>query len=266
MTRQDKQSIDTLLRIMAVLRDPVRGCPWDREQDFGSIAPYTIEEAYEVADAIDRDDLAELRDELGDLLFQVVFHAQMASELGAFTFADVVQAICEKMLRRHPHIFATEQALTADDQRVAWENLKAGERAENGDTSAIAGIGQALPALSRAGKLGKRAARVGFDWPEVDGVIAKLHEELDELMAARNAESPDAIEEEIGDLLFTAANLARHLRVDPEHALRAANRKFERRFRALEALLEDADTDWSTQSPEDLDRLWKSIKADEQGT
>ncbi len=266
MNQQDKRSIDTLLGIMAVLRDPVRGCPWDREQDFGSIAPYTIEEAYEVADAIDRDDLAELRDELGDLLFQVVFHAQMASELGAFNFADVVQAISEKMLRRHPHIFGTEQTLSADDQRVVWENLKAGERAANGDTSAIAGIGQALPALSRASKLGKRAARVGFDWPEIDGVIAKLHEELDELIAARDAEDPAAVEEEIGDLLFTAANLARHLRVDPEHALRAANRKFERRFRAVEALLQQGNADWSTQSPAEIDRLWKAIKADEQGT
>ena len=266
MNQRDKRSIDTLLEIMAVLRDPVKGCPWDREQDFGSIAPYTIEEAYEVADAIDRDDLAELRDELGDLLFQVVFHAQMASELGAFNFADVVQAISEKMLRRHPHIFGTEQALTADDQRVAWENLKAGERAANGDASAIAGIGQALPALSRASKLGKRAARVGFDWPEIDGVVAKLHEELDEFVEARDSGSPDAIEEEIGDLLFTAANLARHLHVDPEQALRAANRKFERRFRAVEALLKHADADWATQSPEDLDRLWETIKADEQGT
>jgi MazG family protein len=264
MNQQDKRSIDTLLRIMAVLRDPVRGCPWDREQDFGSIAPYTIEEAYEVADAIDRDDLTELRDELGDLLFQVVFHAQMASELGAFDFADVVQAISEKMLRRHPHIFDTRQQLSADDQRVAWENLKAGERAAREDTSALAGIGQALPALSRASKLGKRAARVGFDWPGIDGVISKLHEELDELIAARDSAEPAAVEEEIGDLLFTAANIARHLRIDPEHALRAANRKFERRFRAVEALLKQADADWNKQGPEDLDRLWKTVKAGEQ--
>lgn len=266
MNQQDKRSIDTLLRIMAVLRDPVTGCPWDREQDFGSIAPYTIEEAYEVADAIDRDDLAELRDELGDLLFQVVFHAQMASELGAFSFADVVQAISEKMLRRHPHIFATEQKLSADDQRAAWENLKASERAAGSDTSALAGIGQALPALSRASKLGKRAARVGFDWPEIDGVIAKLQGELGELVEARDSGAPGAVEEEVGDLLFTAANLARHLHVDPEHALRAANRKFERRFRAVEASLKHTDKDWTTQSAEDLDSLWTSIKADEQGT
>jgi MazG family protein len=265
MNQQDKRSIDSLLQIMAVLRDPVTGCPWDREQDFGSIAPYTIEEAYEVADAIDRDDLAELRDELGDLLFQVVFHAQMASELGAFSFADVVQAISEKMLRRHPHIFAAEQKLSADDQRVAWENLKASERASGSDASALAGIGQALPALSRASKLGKRAARVGFDWPEIDGVIAKLHEELGELVEARDSGAPDAVEEEIGDLLFTAANLARHLRVDPEHALRAANRKFERRFRAVEARLKHAGKEWTTQSPGDIDQLWKSIKANEQG-
>lgn len=265
-TPEAAKELRHLLRIMAALRAPERGCPWDREQSFDTIAPYTIEEAYEVADAIDRDDLAELRDELGDLLFQVVFHAQMASELGAFDFADVVQAISEKMLRRHPHIFGTEQALSADDQRVAWENLKAGERAANGDTSAIAGIGQALPALSRACKLGKRAARVGFDWPEIDGVIAKLHEELNELIAARNAEEPAAVEEEIGDLLFTAANLARHLRVDPEHALRAANRKFERRFRAVEGLLQQANADWSTQNPAEIDRLWKAIKAGEQDT
>ena len=258
--------MDTLLGIMAALRDPEKGCPWDREQDFGSIAPYTIEEAYEVADAIDRDDLAELRDELGDLLFQVVFHAQMASELGAFNFGDVVQAISEKMLRRHPHVFGAEQILTAEDQRIAWENIKAGERAAGGDTSAVAGIGQALPALSRASKLGKRAARVGFDWPEIDGVIAKMHEELDELLAARTTGAPAAVEEEIGDLLFTAANLARHLHVDPEHALRAANRKFERRFRAVEALLKEAGSDWSMKSPEELDQLWQTIKAGERGT
>jgi ATP diphosphatase len=266
MNRQDKRSMDTLLGIMAVLRDPDRGCAWDREQDFGSIAPYTIEEAYEVADAIDRDDLAELRDELGDLLFQVVFHAQMASELGAFDFADVVQAISEKMIRRHPHVFGAEQAIAAGDQRVAWENIKARERAAGADTSAVAGIGQALPALSRASKLGKRAARVGFDWPEIDGVLAKMHEELDELLAARDAGESAAVEEEIGDLLFTAANLARHLHVDPEHALRAANRKFERRFRAVEALLKDADSDWSTKSPEEIDQLWQTIKARERST
>ncbi|MDQ1302332.1 MAG: nucleoside triphosphate diphosphatase [Pseudomonadota bacterium] len=258
--------MDTLLGIMAALRDPEKGCPWDREQDFGSIAPYTIEEAYEVADAIDRDDLAELRDELGDLLFQVVFHAQMASELGAFNFGDVVQAISEKMLRRHPHVFGAEQILTAGDQHTAWENIKAGERAAGGDTSAVAGIGQALPALSRASKLGKRAARVGFDWPEIDGVIAKMHEELDELLAARTTGAPAAVEEEIGDLLFTAANLARHLHVDPEHALRAANRKFERRFRAVEALLKEAGSDWSMKSPEELDQFWQTIKAGERGT
>ena len=258
--------MDTLLGIMAALRDPEKGCPWDREQDFGSIAPYTIEEAYEVADAIDRDDLAELRDELGDLLFQVVFHAQMASELGAFNFGDVVQAISEKMLRRHPHVFGAEQILTAGDQHTAWENIKAGERAAGGDTSAVAGIGQALPALSRASKLGKRAARVGFDWPEIDGVIAKMHEELDELLAARTTGAPAAVEEEIGDLLFTAANLARHLHVDPEHALRAANRKFERRFRAVEALLKEAGSDWSMKSPEELDQLWQTIKAGERET
>ena len=258
--------MDTLLGIMAALRDPEKGCPWDREQGFGSIAPYTIEEAYEVADAIDRDDLAELRDELGDLLFQVVFHAQMASELGAFNFGDVVQAISEKMLRRHPHVFGAEQILTAGDQHTAWENIKAGERAAGGDTSAVAGIGQALPALSRASKLGKRAARVGFDWPEIDGVIAKMHEELDELLAARTTGAPAAVEEEIGDLLFTAANLARHLHVDPEHALRAANRKFERRFRAVEALLKEAGSDWSMKSPEELDQFWQTIKAGERGT
>lgn len=258
--------MDTLLGIMAALRDPEKGCPWDREQDFGSIAPYTIEEAYEVADAIDRDDLAELRDELGDLLFQVVFHAQMASELCAFNFADVVQAISEKMLRRHPHVFGTEQTLTADDQRIAWENIKAGERAVGVDTSVVAGIGQALPALSRASKLGKRAARVGFDWPDIDGVVGKMHEELDELLAARTTDEPAAVEEEIGDLLFTAANLARHLHIDPEHALRAANRKFERRFRAVEGLLKEAGSDWSMKSPEELDQLWQTIKAGERET
>ncbi|MBM4222085.1 MAG: nucleoside triphosphate pyrophosphohydrolase [Gammaproteobacteria bacterium] len=266
MNQQDRRSIETLLGIMATLRDPEKGCPWDREQDFGSIAPHTIEEAYEVADAIDRDDLGELRDELGDLLFQVVFHAQMASELGAFDFGDVVQAISEKMLRRHPHVFGSEQILTADDQRIAWENLKADERAERSDNSALAGIGQALPALSRANKLGKRAARLGFDWPGIEGVIAKMHEELDELSAASRLGEPAAVEEEVGDLLFTAANLARHHRIDPEHALRAANRKFERRFRAVEALLKQTDSDWKGMSPEELDRLWQSVKAVEGGT
>jgi nucleoside triphosphate diphosphatase len=187
----------------------------------------------------------------------------MASELGAFDFADVVQAISEKMLRRHPHVFGSEPALTADDQRIAWENLKADERAVGSDSSALAGIGQALPALSRANKLGKRAARLGFDWPDIDGVIAKLHEELAELKTARGSGEAAAVEEEIGDLLFTAANLARHHRIDPEHALRAANRKFERRFRAVEALLQETGSGWAGKSPEELDRLWQTVKAGE---
>lgn len=248
---------------MATLRDPARGCPWDREQDFGSIAPYTIEEAYEVADAIDRDDLEDLRDELGDLLLQVVFHAQMARELGAFDFGDVVAAISAKMVRRHPHVFGGEPIDTAEAQRAAWESHKEKEREliAAGPPSALDGVGLALPALTRAEKLGKRAGRVGFDWPDVEGVLHKASEELAEVDAARRAGSQQAVAEEVGDVLFTVVNLARHLRVDPEEALRAANRKFDRRFRRLEQAIRAAGLEWSDYSAAGLDALWQSAKS-----
>lgn len=264
MKQRNNRDIQTLLEIMAALRDPVRGCPWDREQDFGSIAAYTIEEAYEVADAIDRDDLPELCDELGDLLLQVVFHAQMASEIRAFDFGDVVAAISEKMLRRHPHVFGTDSVNTVDAQRVAWEALKAAEReARGGDTSAIAGVGQALPALTRAEKLGKRAARVGLDWADAKGVFAKVREELDELAVARESAKPHEVEEELGDLLLACASLARHCHVDPEQALRQACRKFESRFRRVEEAVRHQGLDWQNLGPEELDRMWESAKVEE---
>jgi nucleoside triphosphate diphosphatase len=267
--------VGELLRIMARLRDPDGGCPWDLQQTFASIAPYTIEEAYEVADAIDRGDLADLRDELGDLLLQVVFHARMAEEAGAFGFGDVVAAICDKMLRRHPHVFAGAAAEDAEAQTRAWEEHKRAERAAAGevDASALAGIPRGLPEWQRALKLQRKAARVGFDWPGPEPVIAKLHEEIEEARAefAALAAAPDdpqaraALEEEIGDLLFVCANLARHARVDPGAALRRANLKFERRFRAMEALAA-ADGHALADLPlEAQDRYWDRAKAAEKG-
>ena len=264
MQPTNKRDIRTLLEIMASLRDPAKGCPWDREQDFGSIAPYTIEEAYEVADAIDRDDLPELRDELGDLLFQVVFHAQMASELHAFDFGDVVEAISEKMIRRHPHVFASADVESADQQRDAWEMHKASERAaRNPDSSLLSGVGQALPALARAEKLGKRAARAGFDWPDAGGVVEKIREELDEVGAAAASGEQTRVEEEIGDLLLACASLARQYRVDPEEALRQSCRKFEARFRHVEDLVRKRHLEWRDLGPPELDALWADAKAHE---
>ena len=238
--------IAELLDIMARLRDPDGGCPWDVQQTFATIAPYTIEEAYEVADAIDRGDMADLRDELGDLLLQVVFHARMAQEQGAFDFADVVAAISDKMLRRHPHVFAGASVDGVEAQTREWEEHKRRERADAGDedSSALAGIARGMPEWQRATKLQKRAATVGFDWPGPVPVIAKLHEEIEEArvefdaVAADpgDAAARDRLEDEIGDLLFVCANLARHAKVDPGTALRRANAKFERRFRAMETL------------------------------
>jgi MazG family protein len=235
-----------LLRIMARLRDPHGGCPWDVQQTFATIAPYTIEEAYEVADAIDRNDMGDLRDELGDLLLQVVFHARMAQEQGAFAFADVVAAISDKMLRRHPHVFAGTSVAGVEAQTREWEAHKRRERdaAGDGDTSVLAGIARGMPEWQRATRLQKRAATVGFDWPGPEPVIAKLHEEIEEArvefdaVAADpgDAQAHDRLEDEIGDLLFVCANLARHAKVDPGTALRRANAKFERRFRAMETL------------------------------
>ncbi|MFC5577315.1 nucleoside triphosphate pyrophosphohydrolase [Lysobacter niabensis] len=269
----DHRDIQTLLAIMARLRDPQGGCPWDVEQTFATIAPYTIEEAYEVADAIDRKDLPALKDELGDLLLQVVFHARMAEEQGSFAFGDVVAAISDKMIRRHPHVFAGEVVEDALAQTVAWEEQKRRERESSGheDTSALAGIARGLPEWQRAVKLQKRAASVGFDWPDITPVIAKLHEEIEEVrtefsaIAADPADfaARDRLEDEIGDLLFVAANIARHARVDVGAAMRRANLKFERRFRTMEAL---ADTDGTSLAalPLDVqDRYWNRAKASE---
>lgn len=218
---------------MRQLRDPDTGCPWDVEQTFASIAPYTVEEAYEVADAIARDNLTDLVDELGDLLLQVVFHARMAEEAGAFAFGDVVEAIVEKMIRRHPHVFGEQQVASAEEQTRNWEDIKARERGS--DASALAGVANGLAPLVRASKLQRRAARVGFDWPDASGVFAKLAEESAELREAHAHGDADAVEHELGDLLFTCVNLARHLDVDPEQALLRANLRFERRFRHMEA-------------------------------
>jgi tetrapyrrole methylase family protein/MazG family protein/ATP diphosphatase len=255
-------TIDRLLEVMARLRSPDGGCPWDREQTFATIVPFTIEEAYEVADAIDRGDLPALKDELGDLLFQVVFHARMAEEQGAFAFNDVVAAITAKLTRRHPHVFAAAGAIaTPADQRVAWEEHKAAERQGSSDPSALAGIGSALPALMRAAKLGQRAARVGFDWESPAGVREKLAEELDELAVAEAANDAAAMTDELGDVLFTMANLARRLGVTPEEALRQANAKFERRFRAVEERVRAAGRELTQLDPAALDAEWRAVKA-----
>lgn len=254
---------------MARLRDRERGCPWDAQQDFDSIAPYTIEEAYEVADAIQRRDFDDLRDELGDLLFQVVFHARMAEEAGHFDFDGVVAAITDKLTRRHPHVFGDVRYANAEEQSRAWEELKARERAEkNGedDGSALAGIAHGLPEWRRALKLQERAATVGFDWPGPQPVLDKLAEEIEELRAefAQGAER-DRLEDELGDVLFVVVNLARHAKVDPAHALRRANAKFERRFRRMESLAADAGETLSGKSLADQDTLWNSAKAEERG-
>ena len=262
--------IQRILGIMARLRDPQRGCPWDLEQDFASIAAYTIEEAYEVADAIDRGDLPGLCDELGDLLLQVVFHAQMAQEQGAFGFGDVVDAISDKMIRRHPHIFGDAAAGDAEAVLRNWDAIKREERAAAGDTdtSALAGIARGLPEWQRAVKLQARAARVGFDWPGPAPVIDKLHEEIEEVrvefdaVAADpdDAAAQDRLEEELGDLLFVAANLARHAKVDVGAALRRANHKFERRFRAMEAMADADGQALAGQSLDAQDGYWNRAK------
>jgi len=262
--------IHDLLAIMARLRDREGGCPWDIEQTFATIAPYTIEEAYEVADAIDRGDLTALKDELGDLLLQVVFHARMAEEQGAFAFADVVAAISDKMLRRHPHVFAGVAVEDAEAQTRAWDEHKRREREQAGhdDTSALAGIARGLPEWQRAVKLQHKAAKVGFDWPGPTPVIAKLHEEIEEVrveFAAVAADPGDAVardklEDELGDLLFVCANLARHAKVDVGNALRRANLKFERRFRAMESLAAADGTKLEKLSLEEQDRYWERAK------
>jgi ATP diphosphatase len=310
----DKHDIEKLLEIMATLRDPAGGCPWDREQTFATIAPYTIEEAYEVADAIERGALDELEGELGDLLFQVVFHARMAEELGRFDFGDVVHGICDKLLRRHPHVFGGARVEGVAEQSRVWEEIKRSERGAAGETRVLADVPAGLPGLSRAAKLGKRAATVGFDWPDVAGVRAKLREELaelDEALAAHRAvapvapvaaapsaaaarlaaasdsaqlaaasdsvqiaaasesaqitvgamPAPDAVAAEVGDLLFTVANLCRHLGLDPEACVRGANARFEKRFDYVEAQVRHGGGDWSKHDAATLDRLWEQAKS-----
>jgi nucleoside triphosphate diphosphatase len=266
-----RDNVDALLAIMARLRDPASGCPWDIAQTFATIAPYTIEEAYEVADAIDRGDLPALKDELGDLLLQVVFHARMAEEQGAFAFGDVVAAINDKMIRRHPHVFAGAAVEDAEAQTRAWDEHKRRERdaAGHADTSALAGIARGLPEWQRAMKLQQKAAKVGFDWPGPEPVIAKLHEEIEEVRVefAALAESPgdvavrDRLEDEIGDLVFVCANLARHAKVDVGTALRRANLKFERRFRMMETLAAADGLELASLSLEAQDRYWDRAKA-----
>jgi ATP diphosphatase len=253
--------IDRLLEIMARLRDPATGCPWDIQQTFATIAPYTLEEAHEVADAIDRQAWGELRGELGDLLFQTVYHAQMASEAGHFTFDDVVTAISDKMVVRHPHVFGDQSRdKTAEQQTRDWEAQKAAER---GPARTLDGIAASLPALTRALKLQNRAARVGFDWPSTDQVLDKLVEEAREVVEARDTLTHDALTEEIGDLLFVMANLARHLKVDPEAALRAANQKFTRRFARIEDWLAEDGRTPGDSDLEEMDALWTRAKLEE---
>ena len=256
-----ERPIDHLLAIMAQLRDPETGCPWDVEQTFATIAPYTVEEAYEVADAIERGDTRELKEELGDLLLQVVFHARIAEEAGLFAFDDVAEAICAKMIRRHPHVFADANYRDVAEQTRAWEETKAAERAAKGKTASLLDdVPRGLPALTRAVKLTKRAARVGFDWPTTAEVLDKLEEEIGELSAEIEARDQEKIRAELGDVLFVLANLARKLDVEPEDALRASNAKFIRRFNAIER---DLAADGRTPEQSDLtemDALWNKAK------
>jgi len=260
------KDISRLIEIMAALRDPDGGCPWDLKQTFATIAPYTIEEAYEVADAIARGDLEDLKDELGDLLLQVVYHARVAEERGAFAFADVVEAITTKMIRRHPHVFGTAEERAAGAASGFWERAKAAEKAANTDAGQLDDVTVALPALTRAIKLQNKAAKVGFDWPSLTPVLAKLKEELAELeheiaSAPKGDATSRAIEEEFGDVLFVVANVARHLKIDPESALRAANEKFTRRFRHIEARLVERGRSPAQSNLAEMDALWDEAKA-----
>lgn len=260
------RQIDRLIEIMAALRHPETGCPWDVQQNFATIAPYTIEEAYEVADAIHRGNLEDLKDELGDLLLQVVFHARMAEEAEQFDFDDVAQSISDKMIRRHPHVFGNDNADSPDAVKVSWESIKADERqkkeANSGSQpSALDGIAMALPALQRAEKLSKRAARVGFEWPSISMVYDDIREELDELEAETGEQSdPDRLEDEMGDLLFCIANLARTLKVDPEAALRRTNEKFTRRFHYVEKQVAESGRQMEDVSLQTLDAYWDAAK------
>lgn len=263
----DLASLQHLLSIMAKLRDPDGGCPWDLEQTFATIAPYTIEEAYEVEDAIARDDIPGLRDELGDLLLQVVFHARMAEEAGHFAFPDVAAGIADKMLRRHPHVFGPVRADRPETVTANWEAIKAAERAAKPATGnvslVLAGVTAGLPALSRAVKLQNRAARVGFDWPDKAPVLAKIKEELQELEDEIVSGTARQMAEELGDFLFVVANLARHLKLDPEECLRAANRKFERRFSVMETILKSEDKNLADCDLATMDRAWDAAKKEE---
>ena len=260
----DSDPLERLLGIMARLRDPHGGCPWDQEQTFATIAPYTIEEAYEVADAIERGDLSDLREELGDLLLQVVFHSRIAEEMGAFRFQDVAAAIADKMIRRHPHVFDDVQYRDVAEQAASWEQIKAQERAAKAKSGGLlADIPAGLPALTRAQKLTKRAAGVGFDWPSAREVLSKLREEVQELEAEIQAADQEKIREELGDVLFVIANLARKLDVEPEDALRASNAKFIRRFRYIEEALAAQGRSPDQSDLEEMDRLWDEAKARE---
>jgi ATP diphosphatase len=264
------RDISRLIEIMAALRTPGTGCPWDLEQDFASIAPYTLEEAYEVADAIGRGDLDDLREELGDLLLQVVFHARMAEEQGAFAFPDVVQAITEKLIRRHPHVFADASGRTAEAVKGLWDDIKAQEKAAKAarrktePIGALAGVPVALPALTRALKLQQKAGKVGFDWNDPRAVLAKIREEADEIEAALDAGDDAAVVGEVGDLLFAVVNLARHVDADPEAALRATNGKFERRFGYIENALAARGTTPAQSTLQEMDALWNEAKRAEQ--
>lgn len=268
MTREliydDTQAMPRLLEIMRRLRDPKTGCPWDIEQTFSTIAPYTIEEAYEVADAIAREDYADLEGELGDLLLQTVYHAAIGEESDLFTFDSIANAISDKMISRHPHVFGDESRdKSAEQQTRDWEVQKEAERARRGELGVLDGVAVGLPALTRALKLQKRAARVGFDWDDPEKVLEKLHEEAREIVDARATNDADAIEDEVGDLLFVAANLARHLNVDPEAALRRSNDKFTRRFNHIETSLAKQDRTPDQADLIELDALWDAAKAEE---
>ena len=277
MTKPSR-NIHDLLAIMASLRTPITGCPWDLEQSFATIAPYTIEEAYEVIDAIERGDMADLKDELGDLLLQVVFHARLAEEEGQFDFGGVVEAITAKMIRRHPHVFGDTKDLSPDQVKSMWSQIKAAEKAEkdaargstgistiNEPNSVLANVPPHLPALIRAVKLQTKASAVGFDWNDARLVLDKVREETSEIVDAIDLGDPQLIEEEIGDLLFVVANLARHVKVDPEHALRRANHKFTRRFRYIEEKLKLSNKSISDATLDEMDALWNEIRVADKG-
>ncbi len=258
--RSPEAELRRLLAIMAALREPTSGCPWDREQTFATIAPYTIEEAYEVADAIARQDFDSLPDELGDLLFQVVYHARMAEEEGRFAFADIAAAVTDKMVRRHPHVFADAASRSAAAQTAAWETQKSAERAARAETGTLAGVPLALPSLVRAAKLTARAARVGFDWPDAAAVLEKLDEEVEELRAELPEADPDRLADELGDLLFVLANLARKLSLDPEDCLRRANRKFAARIEAMEQRAAASGKTLTDMTLDEMETAWQAVK------